>query len=127
MTTARTSYGLGLALAAATLLFLILGIGALGIVGDGGRADRIFLAVPLVLLLGALLARLRARGMTRALVATALTQVVAALAAVVAVLAEVDDFAGASVADILMVSALYAALFGASAWLFRRSVGATTA
>ena len=127
MTTARTSYGLGLGLAAATLLFLVLGIGALGIVGDGGRADRIFLAVPLVLVLGALVARFRARGMTRALVATALTQVVAALAAVVAVLADVDDFAGASVADILMVSTLYAALFGVSAWLFRRSVGASTA
>jgi hypothetical protein len=122
MTTARSSYGLALGLAVATLLFLILGIGALGIVGDGGPADRIFLAVPLVLVLGTVLARMRPRGMTLALLATAATQMVAAVTAIVAVLAEVDGFAGASIADIVLVCALYAALFGASAELFGRSV-----
>jgi hypothetical protein len=122
-TTRRRTYVLALALALATALFLVLAMGALGIVGDGGRADRIFLAVPLVLVVGALVARLRPTGMAVALLATAATQAVACVVVVVAVAAGVDDYAGASIVDIVMVSAMYAALFGGSAWLFRRSAG----
>ena len=125
MTTTRRSYVLALALTLATVVFLVLAIGALGIVGDGGRADRIFLAVPAVLLLGALLARLRPRGMALATTVAAVVQAVAAAAAVVAVALGLDDFAGASIGDIVMVSTLYVALFGLAAWLFRRSAQAS--
>ena len=45
------------------MLFLVLAIGALGIIGDGGRDDRMYLAVLAVLVLGTLVARLRARSM----------------------------------------------------------------
>lgn len=121
MTTDRRYYGLGLGLALATVLFLILAIGALGIVGDGGRADRIFLGVLVVLGVGALLARFRPAGMTRALMATAAAQALLGLAATVAVLAGVDDYDGASVVDVVGITLMYASLFAASAWLFHRS------
>ena len=44
------------------MLFLLLGIGALGIVGDGDR-DMLYLAAPVVALVGAVVARFRAHGM----------------------------------------------------------------
>lgn len=115
--TARTSYRLATAVAIATVLFLVLAIGALGIVGEGGRPDRVFAAVPVVLAVGAAVARFRARGMALALLATALTQVfVTGIALIVW-----HDTEGASIVDILGINAMYAALFGLAALLFRRS------
>ena len=118
MTTAATSYRLAWALTVATALFLVLAIGALGIVGAGGRPDRVYAAVPVVLVLGAVAARLRPTGMTVALLATALTQAVVTLTVF---LAGQHRSPGGSVVDILMVNALYVVLWSASAWLFRRS------
>lgn len=40
--TTSTYYSSAVALAVGTVLFLILGIGALGIIGDGGRPDRLY-------------------------------------------------------------------------------------
>ena len=127
MTTHRRYYGLALGLTVATVLFLVLGIGALGIVGDGGSPDRLFLAVLAVLAVGSVIARLRAAGMAVTLAATALTQVLVALVAVVLVAAGVDDFEGASVIDVIGINAMYAGLFGLAAWLFRRSEGGRSA
>lgn len=117
MTTAHRTYALAAALAVATVLFLLLGIGALGIVGDGDR-DAIYLVVPLVLAVGALVARFRAHAMAGVLAATAATTLLVALVAILLVVRADED---ASLVDIVMVSGLYAALFAASAWLFRRS------
>ena len=111
-----TSYVLAICAAVGTLLFLLLGIGALGIIGDGGRDDRVYLAVPVVLVLGTSLARLRAPGMFLVLLATAATQM---LVTVVALIAGVPE--DASIVDILGINAMYAALFCLSAWLFRRA------
>ncbi len=123
-TSATTTYRLALGLAVGTVLFLVLAIGALGIIGDGGRPDRIYVAVLAVLALGSLLARLRPGGMAVVLVATAVTQVMVTLLALMAGVGE-----DASVFDILAINAMYAALFCLSAWLFRRAgeVGGTTA
>jgi hypothetical protein len=115
--TATTYYRLASALAIATVLFLVLAIGALGILGEGGRPDRVYAGVLAVAILGTLIARLRAPGMARALLATAVTQV---LVTVVALLAGLPP-EGASVVDILGINAMYAALFALSAWLFRRA------
>ena len=117
MTHARRTYVLAAALAVATVLFLLLGMGALGIVGDGDR-DAIYLVVPVVLLVGALVSRFRAHGMAATLAATAATTVAVAFVAVVLV---VRNDESASLLDIAMVSGLYAAMFAASAWLFDRS------
>ena len=117
MTTSRRRYAQAAALAVATVLFLLLGIGALGIVGDGDR-DMLYLAAPVVALVGAAAARFRPHGMAAAMAAAAVTTLVAGVVAVVLVV-RADETA--SLLDIAGLSSMYALLFGASAWLFRRS------
>jgi hypothetical protein len=120
MKTAHTYYRLAIGVAVATVLFLIYGIGALGIIGAGGRPDRMYAGVLAVLVLGTVAARLRPRGMALALLATAAAQL---LVAVIALVAGLQHTEGASVLEILALNAMYAALFGLSAWLFRRADG----
>ena len=115
--TAASSYRYGLLLALGTALFLVLGAGALGIIGDG-RADRWYLVVVGVLTLGSLLVRFRARGMAGVLLATAVAQVLVP----VGVLAAGSPGVGSvSVLDVVGLTAMYAGLFALSAWLFRRA------
>jgi len=116
--TAGTYYRLGLAAAALTALFLFLAIGALGVIGEGGEPDRLYLAVFATLVVGTVLARLRARGMAYALGATAAVTVAVAA---VALATGQQDTPGASVLEILGLTAMYAALFGMSAWCFWRA------
>lgn len=99
-----------------TVLFLLLGIGALGIVGDGDR-DWLFLAAPVVGLAVAVTTRFRPVGMVKALAAAAVTTVIAGVAALV--LVALDQATG-SVLDVVMLTAMYAALFAVAAWLFSR-------
>ncbi|GAA4399872.1 hypothetical protein GCM10023168_07880 [Fodinibacter luteus] len=119
---ASTRYWLAVVLAVGTVLLLVLGAGALGVIGAGGPADRVFLAVPVVLVVGSLLARFRPRGMAVALLATAATQV---LAPVVAFAAGLEGTAGASVVDVVGLTAMLSGLFVLAAWLFRRADEAT--
>ena len=108
---------IGLALAAALLLVWTgLAVGILGETGD--PADLMYAGVLAVGIAGALLARFRAGGMARALLATALAQ---AVVAVIALLAGKHEEPLSSVAEIVGVNALFVALFAASAWLFRRA------
>lgn len=112
--TPTTRYVLALGVSIGTVLFLLLGIGALGIVGDGDR-DWLYLAAPAVGLLVAVLTRFRAGGMAVALGAAAGTTVVAGAAAVVLV---ATDHATASITDVVLLTAMYAGLFAVAAWLF---------
>ena len=116
MSTPRSRYLLALGACVATVLFLLLGIGALGIIGDGDR-DWLYLAAPAVLLVVAITTRFRPGGMVLALGAAAVTTVAAGAVAVVLV---ATDEATASVADVVMLTAMYAVLFAAGAWLFSR-------
>lgn len=117
-TTTRTrSYRLGLAVTLGTVLFLLLGAGALGIIGAGGRADLMYLGVIAVGVVGVVASRLRPRGMSRTLLAMAAAQVVVALIALVAVVPGSD----ASVVDLIGLTAMYAGLFSVAAWLFSRA------
>lgn len=118
MTSPQTYYRLAVAVTLATVLFLVLAIGALGIIGAGGRPDRIYAAVLGVLVLGTVLARLRPGGMAVALAATALAQ---AVVSTTALLAGLHHHAGASVVDIVGLTGMYAGLFCLAAWLFRRA------
>lgn len=118
--TATTSFRLAIAVAVGTALMLVLGIGALGVIGDGGRADRGYLAVLLVLAVGTALARLRPRGMALALLATALTQVVVP---VVVLATDVPGTEDVSVLDVVGLTVMFAGLFGVSALLFHRAAG----
>ena len=116
--TATTSYRLALGLTVFTVLFLVYGIGALGINGEGGEADTMYVGVLAVLVTGAVIARLRATGMAGALAATAIAQLIAG---VIAVVVGYQDEPGASALEILGINAMYAGLFALSAWLFWRA------
>ena len=118
-------YWLGLGLAAVSALFLVLAMGALGIVGDGGSPDRLYLVVLAVGAVGTIVARLRARGMARTLLAMAGTQALVTVIVLGAVLLGVEEFEGASIVDLVGINAMYVALFVCSAWLFLRSSRAT--
>ncbi len=118
--TSASYYRLAIGVALFTVLFLIYGIAALGVIGDGGRPDRMYLGVFAVALLGTIAARLRPRGMALALLATASAH---AVVAVIALVAGYQDTAGASVLEILGLNAMYAALFSLSAGLFWRAAG----
>ncbi|MCD4535156.1 hypothetical protein LRP67_13770 [Nocardioides sp. cx-169] len=110
-----TRHRLGLALTGATALFLVLASGALGILGPGGRPDRVYAAVLAVLVLGATLSRLRSPGMALTLLATAATQ--AAVTAVALAMGLPPE--GSSVVDVLGINAMFIALWGLCAWLVR--------
>jgi hypothetical protein len=113
-----TYYRLATVVALGTVLFLAFGISALGIIGPGGRPDLMYAGAVAVGIVGALLARFRSRGMALALGATAVATMVVALIAIADGLHRTD---GASVLEIVGISGMYAALFGLSAWLFRRA------
>lgn len=112
-----TRYALALTVSLATTLFLLLGIGALGIVGDGDR-DALYLAAPAVALLVAVATRFRPGGMVIALAGAAVATVVAGAVAVGLV---VTDREVASVGDVVLLTGMYAALFAVAAGLFRLS------
>jgi hypothetical protein len=119
-------FALALATTVVAVLFLVGSIGALGIIGEGGRPDRVYVVVLGVLAIGTMAARFRAHEMALALGATAAAQALVALGALVAVLAEVDDFAGASVLDLVGINAMFVGLFSLAAWLFLRAAGSRT-
>ena len=109
-------YVLALGVSAATVLFLLFGIGALGIVGDGD-GDAYYLAAPAVLLVVAVATRFRPGGMVLALGGAALATVVAGAVAVGLVLTDQEN---ASLLDVVGLTGMYAALFAVAAWLFTR-------
>jgi hypothetical protein len=99
----------GVALAAAfVLVWANLAVGIIG--SEDHPANTMFYGVLAVAFAGALLARLRARGMARAMVATALAQLAVAAMALLAGF----GFAGP-------VTVFFCALWLASAWLYRRA------
>ncbi|MBM0127019.1 hypothetical protein [Pimelobacter simplex] len=116
MRTSRTWYAAGAVVALGTTLVIAFGIAALGIVGDGGPPDLLYVGALLVGCAGAALARLRARGMAVALGATAAAVLLAGAVAVASGLAE-----DAQTLDVLWLSAGFAGMFGLSAWAFERS------
>jgi hypothetical protein len=118
MNTSSTLYRLaiGLAVAAAFLLvWLSLGVGIIG--ADGDPANRLYFGVPVVGIVGALLARFRPRGMAWALVAMALAQALVGAIAIIARLGQ--PYSGPL--ELLGLNGFFVPLFLASAWLFYRA------
>jgi len=90
---------------------------AVGLVGDeGNRANWLFVGVLLAAASGSLLARRRAAGMARAMVATALAQILAATAALA-----VTPAGPGRLAEMIALLGILPAGWLASAWLFRRA------
>jgi len=119
---ARTAYRLGLASALFSMLFTLWLMGAVGIVGvEGDPADQMYLGVLALGLLGAVAARFRPAGMARVLFAMAGAQ---ALIAAIALAAGRASSPISSVPEIVGLNAIFAALFAASAALFRHAARA---
>ncbi len=103
----------GVALAAAFLLVWV--TGAVGITDSD--ADLMFLWVPAVGIIGAIIARFHPRGMARAMFAMALAQALVAMIALIAGIVPAYN----SAFEILGITGFYVALFVGSALLFRRA------
>lgn len=115
MDTTRT-YRLGIAAGLTTALLLVWVIGAVGLIGvEGDPFDRIYVGVLAVGIIGALIARFRARGMARAMVATALAQ---AAVTVIALVIGKQHVEVSSVREIVLLNGFYVVLWLASARLF---------
>lgn len=115
----KSSYRAAMTLAIATALFLIWGALAMGILGaEGDSADRMYLGVLAVGIIGAVIARLHAPGMARALIATAAAQ--AAVVAIALIIGK-QDSPVSSVFEIVWLNGFFIAMFLASAWLFHRA------
>jgi hypothetical protein len=112
-------YRAGAATALGTGFLMIWINAAVSIVGgDDSPAGPLFLAVPIVALAGAALARLKAAGMARAMVATAAAQVA------VPVFAQLAGLGVSSFEDIAKVAVLtagFAAMWLGAGWLFARA------
>jgi len=109
----------GIAIAGALLLvWLSLGVGIIG--KDGDPSNRMYLGVFCVGIVGSLLARFRPQGMARALLATALAQVVVTVIALAAGLGR--PWSGPL--ELVLLNGFFVALFLGSAWLFSRAARA---
>jgi hypothetical protein len=90
---------------------------AVGLIGSGPNAGNLmYIGVIAVVIIGTFLSRFKPEGMQRAMFAAALTLVVLA---VIALLTNMDEYAGSSVPEILGVNAFFATLFAISGLLFR--------
>jgi hypothetical protein len=106
----------GIALAAVFLLVWV--NGAVGIIGEPGGPNLMYLGVLAVGIVGATIARFQPGGMARALFATALAQ---ALVAVIALIGGLGSTGPIWPRDILMLTGFFAVLWLISAWLFQKA------
>ena len=116
---AISAYRFAVGAALATAFILVWVIGAVGLIGvEGDPFDLLYAGVLAVGVIGAMIARLKPRGMSRTLTAMALAQ---ALVAVFALIAGKHQVAVSSVPEIVFLNGFFVALWLGSAWLFRSS------
>ncbi len=117
--TTTAAYRAGVAVAIGTSLFLVAGMGALGVIGaEGDRADLMFLGVLAMGISGAIVARFRPDGMVRAMAVTAAATL---LVGGIALLLGKHEAAHSSVFEILGLTGMFATLFATSGWLFHQA------
>ena len=114
----RTAYRYAFALALGASFLLAWVSPSVGLIGaDGDPANVMYVAVFAVGGIGALVSRLRPRGMARTLVGMAIAQAVVAAIALFGGLGR--PWSGPL--EIVLSNGFFVALFGGSAWLFRRA------
>lgn len=123
LVTSRASsgrYRLAFGLALGTALFLIWANLAVGLIGsERNPANLLYGGVLAVAVGGALLARFQPRGMVRALLATALAQVLVPVVALLLGMLQLDS--AAQITEVLGVTGLFVGLWLGAALLFRRA------
>lgn len=118
MKTQNITYGLAIGAALVAVLLLIwlsLGVGIIG--ADGDPANLLYFGVLAVGIIGTFMVRLQPHGMSRTLIAMALTQ---ALIAVFAVIAKLG-YPWSGALELSLLNGFFVALFLGSAWLFHRA------
>jgi len=119
-----TSYRLGAGVAVLAGLLLIwinLAVGFLG--SENNPANLLFGAVLVVASVGALVARFRPLGMSRAMFAAALTQFAVPLVAALIYKPEVN----LGMLKVLVLNTIFSGIWATSGWLFRRAASAAQA
>lgn len=112
----RAAFIVGLA----GILFLGWVSGAVGIIGSENQpVNLMYWAVPAVLLTGSLIACFKPRGMSYALFATALVQMLVPVIALI--ISPEVSWGDAGVMGVLLFNSIFAVLFVVSALLFRRA------
>jgi hypothetical protein len=121
--THSTDYRTAVGAAFASLLILFWRIGAVGIMGTGDEhpADLMYIVVPVVGIIGAIIARFQPHGMARAMFAMALAQMLVPAIVVVAELNLVPISMSELISFTLIVNGPFAALFIGSGLLFGRA------
>lgn len=99
------------------LMWLSAGVGIIG--ADGDPANRMYLGVVAVGIVGSLIARFRSKAMAVVLVAMAIVQMSIAAIALIGRLGL--PYSGP--AEIILLNTFFAGVFLGSAWLFRRAAG----
>ncbi len=112
---------IGLALLTA---FLLIWVNlAVGLIGNTNEiANIMYSGVLAVLILGALVVRVRPLAMVRVMFATALTQ---GLITIITLLGKMSNHSGSSAGEIIVMNGVFIALFMVSAFLFRRAGNAS--
>ena len=119
--TGDRSYRAAVAVALAAAFSLVWVNGAVGVIGsEDNPANLMYGGVLTVGIVGAVLARFQPAGMARAMVATALVQM---LVAVIALVAGFGSVASGPL-EVLSLNAAFAVLWLVAAWLFRRAARA---
>lgn len=118
-TRSNTAYRAAAAIALAAAFILVWINGAVGIIGnENNDANVMFFGVLAIGFVGSLVARFQPQGMARALLATALAQV---LVAAVALIGGLGSTGPIWPRDILILTAFFTTLWLASALLFRKA------
>ena len=113
--TGNTAYRAAAGVALAATVLLLWANGAVGITDSA--ADAMYVGVPAVGIIGALVARFQARGMARAMFAAALAQALIGAVALIAGMVPAYN----SAFEILAITGFFAALFVGAGLLFRQA------
>jgi hypothetical protein len=119
--TRNKTYHVAFSLGLVGILLLGWVSGAVGIIGsENNPANLMYWAVPVVLLIGSLMARFQPGGMACTLLAAALVQISVPVVALFVWPAQAS-WGEAGVIGVFIANSIFAVLFAGSAWLFRRA------
>jgi hypothetical protein len=110
-------YKAAIACALGTTFFMVWANLAVGLIGAGSHwGNMMYMGVVAIAIIGSIISKFTSGGMERAMYATAFSIV---LVAAIALIANMDEYPGSSVNEIIMVNGFFALLYAVSGVLFR--------